>query len=85
MLDYQSNDEIRQTEISEAEDLRSHLSEFDGSRTDNGTFLTLFVVEDLSREVIEILGSHFDIDPFFFRAHIDDYVSYNVSKLPQKG
>lgn len=40
--------------------------------------LKLFVVEDLSREVIEILGSQFDIDPSFFREHLVDYVWYNL-------
>jgi hypothetical protein len=38
----------------------------------------LFVVEDLSRSVIESLGSKFDIDPSFFREHINDYAWYNV-------
>lgn len=41
----------------------------------------LFVVEDLSRNVIEALGSHFKIDPSFFREHIVDYAWYNTSKF----
>ncbi|RWA11589.1 hypothetical protein EKO27_g3490 [Xylaria grammica] len=40
--------------------------------------LKLFVAEDLSREVIEQLGHHFDIDPDFFRAHIFDYAWFNI-------
>ncbi|KAI0862607.1 hypothetical protein F4860DRAFT_512576 [Xylaria cubensis] len=40
--------------------------------------LKLFVVEDLSREVIERLGHRFDIDPDFFRSHIHDYAWYNI-------
>ncbi|KAI1742181.1 hypothetical protein F4680DRAFT_413138 [Xylaria scruposa] len=40
--------------------------------------LKLFVVEDLSREVIERLGHRFDIDPDFFRSHIYDYAWYNI-------
>jgi len=40
--------------------------------------LRLFVVEDLSREVIERLGYTFDIDPEFFRAHAFDYVWFNI-------
>lgn len=40
----------------------------------------LFVVEDLSRNVIEALGNHFKIDPSFFREHIVDYAWYNTSK-----
>ncbi|CAO2649151.1 Nn.00g101000.m01.CDS01 [Neocucurbitaria sp. VM-36] len=40
--------------------------------------LRLFVVEDLSQQVIELLGSRFDIDPLFFREQIDDYVWHNT-------
>ncbi|EKD20377.1 hypothetical protein MBM_01059 [Drepanopeziza brunnea f. sp. 'multigermtubi' MB_m1] len=40
--------------------------------------LQLYVVEDLSRDVIEALGSKFDIEPAFFREHIVDYAWYNV-------
>ncbi|RFU34682.1 hypothetical protein B7463_g1654, partial [Scytalidium lignicola] len=40
--------------------------------------LRLFIVEDLSRDVIEILGAHLDIEPTFFREHIVDYAWYNV-------
>jgi len=38
----------------------------------------LLIVEDLSSRVIEILGARFDIDPAFFREHIDDYSWYNI-------
>jgi len=38
----------------------------------------LYVVEDLSSDVIEVLGSGLEIEPSFFRAHIVDYVWYNV-------
>jgi protein subunit release factor A len=38
----------------------------------------LYVVEDLSRDVIEVLGSGLGIEPSFFRAHIVDYAWYNV-------
>lgn len=41
----------------------------------------LFVVEDLSRNVIEALGNHFKIDPSFFREHIVDYAWYNTSEF----
>ncbi|KAF5625587.1 hypothetical protein F52700_8952 [Fusarium sp. NRRL 52700] len=39
---------------------------------------SLFVVEDLSRDVIETLGSELAIDPRFFRAHITDYAWNNI-------
>ncbi|KAL8861992.1 MAG: hypothetical protein Q9178_001447 [Gyalolechia marmorata] len=38
----------------------------------------LFVVEDLSCDVIETLGSNLDVDPMFFRGHISDYTWYNT-------
>ncbi|KAI1808089.1 hypothetical protein F4811DRAFT_559389 [Daldinia bambusicola] len=38
----------------------------------------LYVVEDLSRDVVECLGSSLDIDPLFFREHINDYTWYNT-------
>ncbi|CZT40936.1 uncharacterized protein RSE6_00610 [Rhynchosporium secalis] len=40
--------------------------------------LRLYVVEDLSRDVIEALGSHLDIEPAFFREHIVDYAWCNI-------
>jgi hypothetical protein len=36
------------------------------------------IVVDLSRQVVEILGSKFDIDPAFFREHINHYSWYNI-------
>lgn len=38
----------------------------------------LFVVEDLSRDVIETLGYHLKIDPRFFRSHLVDYAWNNI-------
>ncbi|KAI1364335.1 hypothetical protein F5Y08DRAFT_328797 [Xylaria arbuscula] len=49
-----------------------------GPRDGSQVRLRLFVVEDLSREVIERLGYHFDIDPDFFRSHIMDYAWFNI-------
>ncbi|PBP25360.1 hypothetical protein BUE80_DR003778 [Diplocarpon rosae] len=40
--------------------------------------LRLYVVEDLSRDVIEALGSRLDIEPAFFREHIVDYAWCNI-------
>lgn len=40
--------------------------------------LSLFIVEDLSKDIIETLGAGFAIDPRFFRAHIADYVWNNI-------
>lgn len=40
--------------------------------------LRLFIVEDLSQQVIEQLGARFDVDPLFFREQIDDFVWHNM-------
>jgi hypothetical protein len=40
--------------------------------------LRLWVVEDLSRDVIELFGSRYDVEPAFFREHILDYAWHNV-------
>lgn len=47
-------------------------------RDNPDSHFSLFVVEDLSCDVIETLGSKFDIDPRFFRSHIMDYAWNNV-------
>ncbi|CRK29233.1 hypothetical protein BN1708_004910 [Verticillium longisporum] len=38
----------------------------------------MYVVEDLSRDVVEALGAALDIDPLFFRGQISDYWWYNT-------
>ncbi|KKY17699.1 putative fungal specific transcription factor domain-containing protein [Phaeomoniella chlamydospora] len=38
----------------------------------------IIIVEDLSREVIEVLGSRFDIEPLFFCGQTADYKWYNT-------
>ncbi|CAM1508937.1 Fc.00g026760.m01.CDS01 [Cosmosporella sp. VM-42] len=50
----------------------------EGEPTGAPVELRLFVVEDLSRDVIEKLGHCFDIDPEFFRVHIFDYAWFNI-------
>ncbi|ROW08281.1 hypothetical protein VMCG_03177 [Cytospora schulzeri] len=66
---------VVKTQINQASSLKEYLS---GPRDDPNVKLRLFVVEDLSREVIETLGANFDIDPSFFREHLVDYVWYNI-------
>lgn len=44
----------------------------------NGASFRLYVVEDLSKDAIEVLGTEFGIEPDFFRAHIVDYAWYNI-------
>jgi hypothetical protein len=40
--------------------------------------MRLFVLEDLSRDMIEEFGSRYDVDPAFWRGHISDYLWYNT-------
>lgn len=70
--------EVLKTRINEASELKEYLSK---EHDDSPTKFRLFVVEDLSRSVIEALGSKFDVDPSFFREHLVDYVWYNISEL----
>ncbi|GME66479.1 hypothetical protein EV356DRAFT_496865 [Neofusicoccum parvum] len=76
VLDFEPGIDTAQTDISSAPQLRSFLYESQGETKPPKA--RLFIVEDLSRTVIESLGSHFDIDPLFFREHISDYLWYQV-------
>jgi len=46
-----------------------------GSTDVNGR---LYIVEDLSSDVIEAFGTRFDIDPLFFRSQLSDYMWNNT-------
>jgi hypothetical protein len=77
LLEYPTNGSVTTEEITTAEQLRATI--FPSSRrTRDDPPLRLFIVEDLSQQVIEMLGSRFDIDPRFFRNQIADYVWYNT-------
>lgn len=70
---------VTTTDFTNSEALDQHIKGLEGKDT-SSVKLRLYVVEDLSREVIETLGSHYDVDPSFFREHLVDYVWYNISK-----
>ncbi|KXS94952.1 hypothetical protein AC578_6127 [Pseudocercospora eumusae] len=38
----------------------------------------LIVVEDLCRDLVEYLGSHYSVDPLFFLSHIGDYLFHTT-------
>ncbi|KAK0363846.1 hypothetical protein LTR91_023863 [Friedmanniomyces endolithicus] len=40
--------------------------------------IRLVIAEDLSRDLVELLGSTYDIDPLFFLSHISDYLFHNT-------
>ena len=47
------------------------------SPNSQGVKTRVIIVEDLSRDVVEILGAHYDIDPHFFMSHLYDYLFHN--------
>ncbi|KAF4625606.1 hypothetical protein G7Y89_g12558 [Cudoniella acicularis] len=75
-LDYSKSGDVTPTECKTPEQLISALKDVSESKDEHE--LRLFVVEDLSRDVIEALGSSLDIEPAFFREHIADYAWYNI-------
>jgi hypothetical protein len=77
VIDYRQGHKPRATPFNNSPDLLSALedAEFSGAGTHE---VRLLVVEDLSRDLIETLGSHYDIDPLFFLSHIGDYLFHNT-------
>ena len=69
-------DENRRHDITTSEQLRVLLPQLPSDNTNVKAWV--FVVEDLSRDVIEALGSYLDVNPMFFRKHISDYNWYNT-------
>ncbi|KAF2727379.1 hypothetical protein EJ04DRAFT_479110 [Polyplosphaeria fusca] len=76
-LKYSHSGKATSMPLKTADALRACVSNLTSLPSDSGSTHVL-VVEDLSRDTIEILGSAFDIDPFFFREQIDEYSWYNT-------
>lgn len=73
-LDYhENNNRVTEAACDNANSLQAFLEE-----NEEGAIFRLYVVEDLSRHVIEHFGSRFKVDPSFFRAHLVDYAWCNV-------
>lgn len=80
LLEYPAGGEApTRSDFESAEDLEEHIIELESQENSSVKF-RLFVVEDLSRDVIETLGARYDVDPSFFREHIVDYIWYNISE-----
>jgi hypothetical protein len=77
-LDFLPSGETIRTDFKNAEDLENAFGENIPKNDCDHVHLRLFIVEDLSRHVIETLGTKFDLDPAFFREHINDYSWYNT-------
>ena len=65
-LDLESLANLLQNQIGENENLRGRI----------------LIIEDLSKDIIQILGSNLNIDPFFFASHIDAPQSAIVTRRP---
>ena len=76
MLTFEPNAVVRRDDFSNISNLSVALKE--SLIKHNDVHARLFVVEDLSRDVIEALGARFDVDPLFFRGHISDYMWHNT-------
>lgn len=80
VLDYPEDGTApERTDLDTAVGLKEHIAHL-SDRKNSSVKFRLFVVEDLSREVIETLGARYDVDPSFFREHLVDYIWYNISK-----
>lgn len=76
-IEYQPASEPVQTPVDSPAALKELLHSLSHEKNREAP-LRLFIVEDLSQQVIEQLGARFDIDPMFFREQIDEYVWHNV-------
>ncbi|KAL9103295.1 MAG: hypothetical protein Q9163_001637 [Psora crenata] len=75
-LTWDANGAVSRSDFVQIDSLTGFLA--DSVKDKENVYARLFVVEDLSRDVIEALGTRFDIDPSFFRSHIADYMWYNT-------
>jgi hypothetical protein len=70
------NGKPRRNSINSIDELRDLFE--DPGFNHNPDHARLFVLEDLSRDVIEVFGSRYDVDPLFWRGHISDYLWFNT-------
>lgn len=76
IIDLLRNDNLRIREFHAVEELSRYIESDPWEDKCGNT--RLFVVEDLSTSVIELLGGMFNLDPNFFRSHISDYTWFNL-------
>ncbi|RYP67925.1 hypothetical protein DL771_006958 [Monosporascus sp. 5C6A] len=77
-LDYYTNRDpkVHRRDINDLSALFGEDAETDGG--EERPKLRLYVIEDLSRCVIEHFGSRFGVDPSFFQSHLVDYAWCNI-------
>ncbi|KAI1265120.1 hypothetical protein F5Y18DRAFT_58933 [Xylariaceae sp. FL1019] len=77
-VDFSDPENVSQKTCENELDLSSVLAQ--RARYEDGDKLNqLYVVEDLSSKVMELLGAALDIDPFFFRSHLEDHTWFNIT------
>jgi hypothetical protein len=84
LLEYVDGQHPTETSVTAAKDLNNLLEATALSSTPEATSsppLRVYIVEDLSQQVIELLGSRFAIDPLFFREQVGD-LDYCTSPIP---
>ena len=74
IIDFPHEGESTRRDIQSSEKLTQLWNDFNH----DPDYARLFIVEDLSRDVIEALGAQYDIDPLFFRSQISDYLWYTT-------
>ncbi|KAH8600737.1 hypothetical protein B0O99DRAFT_287982 [Bisporella sp. PMI_857] len=75
MLDLSPSSSTR-LDIQNSEKLNQLIS--DPNFNHNPEHARIFILEDLSRDMVEVFGAAYDIDPLFFRGHLLDYLWYNI-------
>jgi hypothetical protein len=76
-IDFRQSKIPRTRDITDSDALKESLD--DANADPNSSDARLYVVEDLSRDMIELFGSKFDIDPHFFRLHLNDYMWNDIA------
>lgn len=75
---YEGSNKPQREDITSSPELRETLNKQKQESDLRKRNFRLFVVEDLSSDVIELLGAHYDVEPAFFRDQIVDYAWYNT-------
>ena len=74
VLSFSNLQDIERKDCASLEDLSKLLNNPENNIKPN----RLIISEDYSSGLIELLGSHFDVDPHFFRGHIEDHTWFNT-------
>jgi len=77
ILDFNRGQKPKKEIYKDVSDLKAALETHNSLNIEN-TPDRLLIVEDLSRDVVELLGAEYDIDPLFFLSHIGDYLFHNT-------